>query len=99
MTSELKPMASQQERDDLAQKKEHQQQQVGHMIGKQVIDLLGEPDTLRRVQVQHLWADYYRVNIFVGPDMASSKVAHSYFLTIDGDAAISSSTPRIVKHY
>lgn len=92
-------MATQQERDDVAQKKEHLQQQVGHRIGKQVIDLLGEPDALRRVQVQHLWADYYRVNVFIGPDMSSSKVAHSYFLTIDGEASISSSTPKIVKQY
>ena len=39
------------------------------------------------------------MNIFVGADAASAKVAHSYFLVVDGDGRIVESTPKLTKHY
>lgn len=84
---------------DPAPQNEREHQRVGLMIAKQVMQVLGEPCDLRRVQVQHLWANHYRVNVCVGADMASAKVAHSYFLSVDDDGAITSSTPTIGRHY
>src|SRR5438067_8467413 len=41
----------------------------------------------------------YRVNVFVGENVASAKVAHSYFLTADGNGNIIESTPKITTRY
>jgi hypothetical protein len=46
-----------------------------------------------------LWEDHYRVNVLVGPDAASARVANSYFLVVDGDGAIVTSTPRLTRLY
>jgi hypothetical protein len=54
---------------------------------------------LHTVQVRHLWEDHYRVNVFVGLDAASAKVANSYFLVADSDGNIVASTPKITKQY
>jgi hypothetical protein len=51
------------------------------------------------VQVRQLWEDHYRVNILVGVDAASAKVAHSYFLVADGNGNILASTPQLKKRY
>lgn len=69
------------------------------LIGERLLHILGEPDCLLMVQVRHLWARNYRVNVFVGPDVASAKVAHSYFLVADSDGTIVESTPDIVPRY
>src|SRR5262245_48634373 len=50
------------------------------LIGASVLRALGQPAGLHRVQVRPLWAAYYRVNVFVGPDIFTATVAHSYFL-------------------
>ena len=50
-----------QQRDQVAQQNGREHQQFGDLIGKQVMHALGEPSDLHRVQVQHLWADHYRV--------------------------------------
>src|SRR5262245_39128783 len=89
----------QQQPGEPAPKHEGQPPEFCHRIGKHVMHVLGEPDDLRRVQVQHLWAHQYRVNVYVGTDMASAKIAHSYFLIVDDDGKIASSTPNIAKHY
>jgi hypothetical protein len=69
------------------------------VIGDHVLRGLGRPGGLQRVQVRRLWADYYRVNVFVGLDAASARVAHSYFLAADGDGNIVRSTPEITRLY
>jgi len=74
-------------------------QQSNAAIGRNVLRVLGQPGDLLRVQVQRLWEDRYRVNILVGPDAASARVAHSFFLEADGDGAIRASTPNITKKY
>jgi len=68
-------------------------------IGGQVMQTLGQPGNLLMVQVRPLWEDRYRVNVFVGADIACAKVAHSYFLAADGDGKILRSTPQIAKRY
>jgi len=84
------------------QEKEQRKQErhlLNAVIGKQVMHTLGEPGELRNVQVRPLWEDHYRVNVLVGPDAASVKVAHSYFLVADGQGNVVTSTPKITKQY
>jgi hypothetical protein len=73
--------------------------QLNALIGKQVLNTLGQPDGLVKTQVRPLWHDHFRVNVFVGLDAASAKVAHSYFLVVDGDGTIIASTPKITRQY
>jgi hypothetical protein len=68
-------------------------------IGALVMHTLGKPDDLRGVQVRHLWGDHFRVNVLTGADLASSRVAHSYFLVADRDGNIVASTPALVRRY
>ena len=72
---------------------------AGAAIGRQVLAALGRPEDLQSVQVRHLWADHYRVNIFVGDGAASARVAHSYFLVADDAGKVVASTPLITKIY
>ncbi len=74
-------------------------QQRQSAIRGHVMRALGPPDTLHRVDIRRLWDDHYRVNIFVGLDGASARVAHSYFLVTDGDGNILASTPTIRREY
>jgi hypothetical protein len=88
----------QQENEHKVQEKQAPEQRKA-VIGKHVIHTLGQPGDLHAVQVRHLWEDHYRVNVFVGVNAASAKVAHSYFLVADSDGNILASTPKITRHY
>jgi hypothetical protein len=83
------------DKDDDRQNRER----LNRLIGKQVIHTLGEPRGLQQVQVRRLWDDYFRVNVLVGGDTVSAKVAHSYFLVADGDGKVVTSSPTITKQY
>ena len=87
------------QRDPQAEIERHKQELLNALIGEQVIHTLGEPDRLLKVSVRPLWANVYRVNVFVGPDAASARIANSYFLNVDGDGKIAASTPRITRQY
>lgn len=75
----------------------HERHQREAAIGEHVIDTLGRPGGLQRVQVRQLWQDHYRVNLFVGGDLTSVKVTHSYFVLADSAGNIVKSTPKISK--
>ena len=77
----------------------HKRETLNALIGERVIHTLGEPADLLQVQVRRLWENYYRVNILIGADAASGKVANSYFLQADGEGNILQSTPKILKQY
>ena len=87
-----------QEKHNAQQEKQDRQQRTV-LIGKVVLQTLGQPETLHRVQVRQLWDDHYRVNIFVGADAATARIAHSFFLVADGDGKVVDSNPRITKQY
>ena len=97
---ESKPLmpTNQQDKQPTDQEK-RSRQQLHTLIGQNVMLTLGPPGTLERVQVRPLWDAHYRVNVFVGADAASARVAHSYFLVADGNGNIVSSTPQITKQY
>ena len=58
-------------------------------IAAKLLLLLGKPGDFHSVQVRHLWGDHFRVNVLVGVDAASVKVAQSFFLEAGGDGTIS----------
>jgi hypothetical protein len=85
------------------QPKEEQQEKdkrkaLSNLIRERVMHALGKPANLREVQVKKLWADHYRVNVLVGVNPASIRVAHSYFVVID-EGGLVASTPEITKQY
>ena len=80
------------------QDKQARQQRKAAIV-RHVMDILGQPQDLHRVQVRHLWDDHYRVNVLLGDDPASTRVGHSYFLVVDGQGNVLTSTPEIVKQY
>jgi hypothetical protein len=83
-------------------KAEQKAQEVGLLeavVRDNVLGDLGKPPGPFRVQVKCVWGDSYRVNVFVGIDASSFKVAHSYFLKADGDGKILTSCPAITKMY
>lgn len=85
------------------QKPQDREQGTGEMrnalIGEQVLHALGQPGNLLMVQVRPLWENHYRVNILVGVDVTSARVADSYFLVADGDGQITASTPLLTRRY
>lgn len=76
-----------------------ERQQLHPAIGTHVMDALGRPGDLFKVHVRQLWEDHYRVNVYVGADAASAKVAHSYFVVGGSDDNIISCTPQITRQY
>jgi hypothetical protein len=84
------------ERED----QEHRgRERVTARVAQGVLRLLGEPAGLLAVQVRPLWEGRYRVNVLVGPDASSARVAHSYFLAADGDGNVVTCAPKITKCY
>ena len=79
--------------------KQHESEAWNALIREQILHALGEPGGLLQVAVRPLWENRYRVNVYVGPDVVSAKVAHSYFLEIGGEGNIIASTPKITRRY
>jgi hypothetical protein len=69
------------------------------LIRSHLMSALGSPGNLQRVQVRRLWENHYRVNVLIGADIASVKVAHSYFVEADDNGTIITSTPEITRQY
>ena len=81
-------------------KMEHEKREtVDNRIREQVIHALGTPADLHDVQVRMVWADHYRVNVFVGANAGSVKVANSFFVVIGSDGNLITATPKITKQY
>jgi hypothetical protein len=84
------------QQQDLA-KEAHQHRST--FISDQLMQALGRPAALYRVEVRPLWEDHYRVNVFVSADAGSTRVAQSYFLVTDEEGNILASTPKITRQY
>lgn len=69
------------------------------IIRRQVLRSLGRPGNLLAVQVCPVGAECYRVNVVVGCNLASSRIADSFFLTVDAGGSILTSSPAIVRGY
>jgi hypothetical protein len=83
-------------------KEESERQESGLLeavVRDNVLSALGRPVGNHRVQVKNVWGDNYRVNVFVGPDVASFTIAHTYFLRADGNGKILTCSPPIARTY
>ena len=75
------------------------QDMMDDLLRKHVIRSLGSPGNLLKMQVKPIGGDRYRVNVFVGKDASSGRIAHSFFLTTDEEGNILASSPEIVRLY
>jgi len=89
----------QQEEQSRANRDKQVRQQLDLIVGEQVMHNLGQPIGLHSIQVRKLWDDHYRVNVYIGIDAVSAKVAHSYFLVTDSNGNITTATPSITRQY
>jgi hypothetical protein len=78
---------------------EQARKQRSSVIVGQLLQALGRPAILHRVDVRHLWDEHYRANVYVGADAVSTRVAHSFFVVADADGNILASEPDIKKQY
>ena len=92
-------MTTKQQDQQLADQEKQERQQLSAAISKQVMRTLGQPGDLHSVQVRYLWDDHYRVNVLVGADATSARVANSYYLVADSEGNIIASTPEITRQY
>jgi hypothetical protein len=86
-------------REQRTRVEQDQRDNLAALISEQVLHTLGTPAQLLVVQVRNLWPEHYRVNVLVGADIASARVAHSYFLVADGGGNITATTPPLTKKY
>lgn len=87
-----------QNKQKIAEPKPEQSQNMVQ-LSKYVMQGLGQPTGLYGVFVRQLWQDHYRVNVLIGPDATSAKVAHSFFLVTDNHGSIITCNPAITRHY
>jgi len=68
-------------------------------IVRLVMERLGQPEQFLRVTARPVSGDNFRINVVVGPDVTSARIAHSFFVTADDDGTIRASVPPITKCY
>jgi hypothetical protein len=76
---------------------QHKSETLQALIEEQVLHKLGKPVGLRTVQVRRLWENRYRVNVLIGENAVSAKIANSYFVKADSDGNIVESDPQMTK--
>jgi hypothetical protein len=72
---------------------------LNNRIRELVIHAIGTPINLRNVQVRKVWNHHYRVNVIVGVNGGSLRIANSYFLKIDCDGSLIAATPKVTRQY
>jgi hypothetical protein len=77
----------------------HTRGTLNDLIGEQVVQSLGSPCDLLKVQVRPLGTDRYRVNVFVGKFAVSSRISDSFFLSADCEGNIVTCSPEIIRRY
>jgi hypothetical protein len=92
-------MAKTMERDRDEELHRDTRDKLNDLIGERVIHSLGTPGDLLTVQVRWVGSDRCRVNVFVGKDVISGRIAHSYYLTTDGEGNILTSSPEVARVY
>jgi hypothetical protein len=66
------------------------------LLAAHVKSRLGEGRSSCRLDVRHLWANRFRVNVLSGGDVTSITIAQSYFIVADEKGNIVTSEPAIV---
>lgn len=75
------------------EKKAQDQDRLKTAIRSHVLNALGRPNRLSRVEVRALWDDYYRVNVLAGENPGCIIIVHSYFIEADEQGNILQSQP------
>jgi hypothetical protein len=68
-------------------------------IAQSVMRALGRPAEFLRVTVRTVSEGTFRVNVMTGPDLATARIAHSFFVTADGDGNLLASSPPLTRVY
>jgi hypothetical protein len=92
-------MATTQQSDQDKEMGPQQRDTVNALIGRHVVRCLGSPADLLKVQVRPLGNERYRVNVLVGKEVTSARIAHSFFLTADAEGNVVTSSPEIARLY
>ena len=92
-------MQTTQQSEFAAEDKPMQGDAMNALIGKNVIRSLGSPVDMLKVKVTPVGGDHYRVNVMVGKNVGSARVADSFFLSADAQGNIVTSSPKIAKLY
>jgi len=92
-------MSTKQEEHRRAEPEASERRSLEAAVSESVMHDLGRPAGLHHVQSRRVFGDNYRVNVFVGADAASAKVAHSFFVAADADGKVVESTPAITRLY
>jgi hypothetical protein len=92
-------MATKQQDKQNAVQEVQKHEQRSALISGHIIRTIGQPEALRRVDVKQLWEHHYRVNVLVGVNNASARVAHSYFLVTDSDGNVVTAEPKLTRQY
>lgn len=92
-------MATKQQAKQHAEQEHQKEEQRSAQIGVEVIRVLGQPAGFRRVDVRQLWDCRYRINVLVGENNATARVAHSFFVVTDDQGNVVSSEPKLGRQY
>lgn len=92
-------MPTNEQAQEQAERTNQAHKQRSSVIVGQLLQALGRPAILHRVDVRHLWDDHYRANVYVGVDAVSTRVVHSYFVVADEAGNILASIPDITRKY
>jgi len=68
-------------------------------IAQSVMDTLGKPIDFLKATVRPVTGDNFRVNVVIGPNAGSARIAESFFVTADADGKVTNSIPAIQKCY
>jgi hypothetical protein len=90
-------MPTKQQREQDRDLEQHRNETLQALVEEQVIHRLGKQVGLRNVQVRRLWENRYRVNVLVGGNAVTAKIANSYFVKADSDGNIVDSDPEMTK--
>jgi hypothetical protein len=90
-------MPTKQQREQDRDLEQHKTEALRSLVEEQAIHRLGKPVGLRNMQVRRLWENRYRVNVIVGENAVSAKIAKSYFVKSDSDGNIVDSNPAMTK--
>jgi hypothetical protein len=92
-------MKAEEQREPSPDQARQQAQLLDSLVGLRLLDALGRRGDSYRAQVRRLWEGHYRVNLLTGDDAASTRIAASYFLVVDGEGSILASTPEITRQH
>lgn len=60
---------------------------------------LGRPRDLLWVSAVQLWENHFRVTVQTGPDAASIRIAHNFFMAADQRGKVLDSSPPVTRLY